>query len=65
LRKIIEQDINPYVDEWEEARIYPAHKIMKKLGDAGILGVSHPTEFGGLGLGKLKISKNQEIIVKK
>lgn len=50
LRKIIEQDINPYVDEWEEARIYPAHKIMKKLGDAGILGVSHPTEFGGLGL---------------
>ena len=50
LRKIIETEINPYTPEWEEAKIYPAHKIMKILGNAGLLGVSHPVEAGGLGL---------------
>ena len=51
LRKIIENDINPHCEQWERDEIYPAHEVMKKLGDAGILGVSHPEKFGGLGLG--------------
>ena len=55
LRKIIEKDINPYVDEWEKAEMYPAHHVMKILGDAGILGVSHPEKYGGLGLGKISL----------
>merc|ERR1712227_528731 len=42
LRKIIQNDINPYCDKWEEEKMYPAHEVMKKLGDAGILGISHP-----------------------
>ncbi|RXG72813.1 putative acyl-CoA dehydrogenase 6 [Armadillidium vulgare] len=42
LQKIIDVHINPFVDEWEAAKIYPAHKIMKKLGEAGFLGISHP-----------------------
>ncbi|CBY08712.1 unnamed protein product [Oikopleura dioica] len=50
LRKIIEQDINPNVPEWEKAGIYPAHEVMKKLGSAGFLGTSHPEEYGGMGL---------------
>jgi len=50
LKKIIDTHINPYAQEWEDQRIYPAHKVMKILGDAGFLGVSHPTEYGGLGL---------------
>ncbi|XP_076093034.1 putative acyl-CoA dehydrogenase 6 [Mytilus galloprovincialis] len=50
LRKIIDKDINPYVDEWESEGIFPAHKVFKTLGNAGILGVSKPTEYGGLGL---------------
>ncbi|KAB7496166.1 putative acyl-CoA dehydrogenase 6 [Armadillidium nasatum] len=50
LQKIIDVHINPFVDEWEAAKIYPAHKIMKKLGEAGFLGISHPVEYGGLGL---------------
>jgi len=50
LRKIIQNDINPHVAQWEQEQMYPAHTVMKKLGDAGILGVSHPVEFGGLGL---------------
>ena len=50
LRKIIEKDINPYCDEWEKAQMFPAHKILKILGDAGFLGVNKPVEYGGLGL---------------
>ena len=50
LNKIIEKDINPYVDEWEKEGQYPAHQVFKKLGDAGLLGVTKPVEFGGLGL---------------
>lgn len=50
LRKIIDSDINPYVDQWEEEGIYPAHKIFKKLADIGVLGITRPTEYGGLGL---------------
>uniref|UniRef100_A0A1A8J7H9 Acyl-CoA dehydrogenase 6 n=1 Tax=Nothobranchius kuhntae TaxID=321403 RepID=A0A1A8J7H9_NOTKU len=50
LRKLIDQEINPYVDKWEAERTFPAHKIFKILGNAGFLGVSKPVEFGGLGL---------------
>ena len=50
LRKLIDQHINPYVDDWEEAKSFPAHQVFKKLGEAGFLGVSKPTEYGGLGL---------------
>ncbi len=50
MHKFIEREINPYIDAWEEARIFPAHELFKKLGDAGFLGVSKPTEYGGLGL---------------
>ncbi len=50
LLRIIEEDINPHVDEWEEARDYPAHEVFKKLGDAGFLGLTKPEEYGGLGL---------------
>ncbi|XP_063306754.1 probable acyl-CoA dehydrogenase 6 [Pelobates fuscus] len=50
LRKIIDTEINPYVDKWEEAEQFPAHHIFKILGKAGILGVNHPTEYGGSGL---------------
>lgn len=50
LRKIIEKEINPYVEEWEEKGIFPAHHVFKILGSAGFLGVNKPTKYGGLGL---------------
>ncbi|XP_074840829.1 putative acyl-CoA dehydrogenase 6 isoform X4 [Carettochelys insculpta] len=50
LRKIIDKDINPFVDKWEEEGQFPAHKIFKILGQAGFLGVNKPTEYGGMGL---------------
>ncbi|XP_053322402.1 probable acyl-CoA dehydrogenase 6 [Spea bombifrons] len=50
VRKIIDTEINPYVEQWEEAEQFPAHHVFKILGQAGILGVSKPTEYGGMGL---------------
>jgi citronellyl-CoA dehydrogenase len=49
-RTVIDREINPHVDEWEEAGIFPAHEVFKKLGDAGLLGVDKPVAFGGAGL---------------
>lgn len=50
LKKFIEAEINPHVDEWEEAEQFPAHELFKKMGDMGFLGIGKPTEFGGSGL---------------
>ena len=50
LNKFIEKEINPFVEEWEAAKRYPAHELLKKMGNAGFLGVNKPTEYGGLGL---------------
>ena len=47
---IIENDINPFVDEWEEAEMMPLHDICKKMGQAGVLGISKPADFGGMDL---------------
>jgi len=48
--KFIDNEINPYVDQWEEDGIFPAKEVFKKLGDLGMLGITKPIEFGGLGL---------------
>ena len=45
--KFVEDEINPYVDEWEENEIFPAHELFKKLGDQGFLGVTKPEKYGG------------------
>ncbi|KAF2354414.1 Acyl-CoA dehydrogenase/oxidase C-terminal [Trinorchestia longiramus] len=50
VKKIIEADINPHVDEWENKGAFPAHEVFSKLGSAGLLGISKPEEYGGLGL---------------
>ncbi|XP_077160590.1 putative acyl-CoA dehydrogenase 6 isoform X1 [Paroedura picta] len=50
LRKIIDKEINPFVDKWEEEGQFPAHQVFKTLGKAGFLGVNKPIEYGGLGL---------------
>jgi citronellyl-CoA dehydrogenase len=48
--KFVAKEINPFVAEWEAAEIYPAHEVMKKLGNLGLLGLKYPEEFGGAGL---------------
>jgi len=48
--RFVAEEVNPFVDEWEDAGIFPAHELFKKMGDLGLLGISKPEEFGGLGL---------------
>jgi len=50
VKKFIESEINPHVDAWEDAEIFPAHELFKKMGDAGFLGINKPQEYGGMGL---------------
>jgi citronellyl-CoA dehydrogenase len=50
VERFVENEINPYVDEWEAAGIFPAHQLFKKLGDLGLLGLTRPEEYGGAGL---------------
>ncbi len=47
---IVQNDINPYVDEWEEAEMMPLHDLCRIMGQAGILGISKPGDFGGMDL---------------
>merc|ERR1711974_186995 len=55
-------DINPFVTQWEEEGMYPAAKVFKKLGDAGLLGVNKPVEYGGMGLDfKYNIALNETL----
>ena len=50
LQRFIDNEINPHVDEREAAEIFPAHAVFKKLGNLGLLGLTKPPDFGGLGL---------------
>lgn len=50
VQNVVEKEINPYVDEWEDAGIFPAHELFKKLGDLGLMGISKPEKYGGQGL---------------
>ncbi|MDB5953478.1 acyl-CoA dehydrogenase family protein [Ramlibacter sp.] len=50
LQRFIADEINPQVDEWEAAEIFPAHQVFKRLGDLGLLGLTKPQEYGGAGL---------------
>jgi citronellyl-CoA dehydrogenase len=48
--KFVQDEINPHVDEWEAAGIWPAHEVLKRMGDLGLLGINKPAEYGGMGL---------------
>ena len=48
VRKFVDQEILPFINEWEETNTFPI-ELYKKAGDAGILGIGFPEEFGGTG----------------
>lgn len=50
LKRFIDAEVNPHVDRWEEAEIFPARELFKKMGALGLLGLTKPTEYGGMGL---------------
>ncbi|MEB2352965.1 MAG: acyl-CoA dehydrogenase family protein, partial [Burkholderiaceae bacterium] len=50
LRRFLDTEVNPHVDEWEAAGTFPAHELFRKMGRLGFLGVTKPVEYGGAGL---------------
>jgi citronellyl-CoA dehydrogenase len=50
IRRFVRAEIDPFVDEWEAAEIFPAHALFKKMGALGFLGITKPEAYGGLGL---------------
>ncbi|MCC6997129.1 MAG: acyl-CoA dehydrogenase family protein [Deltaproteobacteria bacterium] len=47
VRRFVEQEINPHVDAWEEAELFPAHELFRKMGKLGLLGITKPADCGG------------------
>lgn len=50
VRDFVDKEILPHYAEWDDAGAFPAHEVFKKAGDLGLLGVSKPEAFGGMGL---------------
>ncbi len=50
VRRFVDAEIKPYVEEWETARIFPAHDLFKKMGNLGLLGLTYPEAYGGGGV---------------
>ncbi len=50
VRAFVATHIDPFVDEWEKAGIFPAHTLFREAGRVGLFGVTKPVEYGGLGL---------------
>lgn len=50
IQRWIADEINPHVDDWEAAGIFPAHQVFKRMGQLDLLGLNKPTAFGGMGL---------------
>lgn len=50
IRRFIATEIDPFADEWEANEIFPAHELFKKMGQLGLLGITKPEAYGGMGL---------------
>lgn len=48
--QLVDKEINPYWHQWEADGIFPAHEVFKKFGDLGLLGITKPEAYGGMGL---------------
>ena len=46
VRAFFAKEVNPYVNEWDEAETFP-RDLYRKAAQAGLLGVGFPEEYGG------------------
>ena len=49
IKKFVDYEINPNMDLWEQQNA-PLHKVFKKMGDLGLLGIRYDSEYGGQNL---------------
>ena len=63
VRRFVEREVLPYIDDWEEAEEFP-RELYRKAGAAGILGIGYPEAFGGSHEGDLfaKVVASEELM---
>ncbi|MDY7564067.1 acyl-CoA dehydrogenase family protein [Pseudomonas sp. RTC3] len=63
VRRFVEREILPFVDEWEEAEGFP-RELYLKAGAAGILGIGYPEALGGSHEGDVfaKVAASEELM---
>jgi len=63
VRRFVEREILPDIDQWEEAESFP-RELYLKAGAAGILGIGYPQAYGGSHEGDLfaKIAASEELM---
>ncbi|MBK5355039.1 acyl-CoA dehydrogenase family protein [Pseudomonas sp. TH41] len=63
VRRFVEREILPDIDQWEEAEGFP-RELYLKAGAAGILGIGYPEALGGSHEGDLfaKIAASEELM---
>jgi acyl-CoA dehydrogenase len=63
VRRFVEREILPDIDQWEEAESFP-RELYIKAGAAGILGIGYPEALGGSHEGDLfaKIAASEELM---
>ncbi|NBF01172.1 acyl-CoA dehydrogenase [Pseudomonas sp. Fl5BN2] len=63
VRRFVEREILPEIDQWEEAASFP-RELYLKAGAAGILGIGYPEVLGGSHEGDLfaKIAASEELM---
>ena len=49
VRTFVEEEINPRVDEWEEAGEMPLHRVFAQMAGLGFLGLEYDPAYGGQG----------------
>ncbi|MFH0023814.1 acyl-CoA dehydrogenase family protein [Pseudomonas fluorescens] len=63
VRRFVEREILPDIDQWEEAESFP-RELYLKAGAAGILGIGYPEALGGSHAGDLfaKVAASEELM---
>lgn len=62
IRRFVEKEILPFVEQWEEAGEVP-RSLYLKAGEAGLLGIGYPEEFGGTGSDLFsKVAASEELM---
>ena len=50
VKNFAQNEIKPFVEDWEKNGHFPAHDLFKKMGNLDFLGITKSTEYVGLGL---------------
>lgn len=63
VRRLVEREILPDIDQWEEAESFP-RELYLKAGAAGVLGIGYPEALGGSHEGDLfaKVAASEELM---